>query len=234
MIMKKMFFNGFGILFLALSSCLKNEGTHQVITVSSDFSEGKDGWQAGFSEYSGNNEESYELEEGLSPLPPPLDNGQTAYRISGMNRSDDLFMYLAKRVQGLKPDVRYHGRFTVKLASNAPSGGVGAGGAPGESVGIGIGLTTDKPISVADEDNFYRMNIGKIQQCCTDGTDMVVIGDVSNGTDEDVFAPIERTGGFSAETDHQGVLWLVVGTDSGYEGRTTLYYTDIEVVLEEI
>ncbi|MGV3761168.1 hypothetical protein [Parapedobacter sp.] len=232
--MRKLRLSGIGIVLLVFSSCLKNEGTQQMITVYSDFSAGKDGWQAGFSEYSGENAEIYELEEGLAPLPAPLDGGVSAYRVSGMNRSDDLFMYLTKRVQGLKPGVRYHGRFTVRLASNAPTGGVGAGGAPGESVGIGVGLTADKPVSTPDEQHFYRMNIGKIQQCCTDGTDMVVIGDVANGTTDDIYTPIERTGGFSAETDHQGVLWLVVGTDSGFEGRTTLYYTSIEVVLEEI
>lgn len=232
--MGRWFFSGIALLIFVFSSCMKSDGTSQAITISSDFSEGKDGWQAGFSEYSGNNADSYELEEGIAPLPQPLGDDQSAYRVSGMNRSDDLFMYLSKRVQGLKPDVRYHGRFTVKLASNAPSGGVGAGGAPGEAVGIGVGLTVDKPISAPDEDNFYRMNIDKIQQCCADGTDMIVIGDIANETDSAVYTLIERTGGFSAETDYQGVLWLVVGTDSGYEGRTTLYYTNIEVVLEEI
>lgn len=233
--MRRLVFNGISTLILLLCmSCLKDEQSSQVITIHSDFSEGKDGWEADFSEYNGDNEDIYELEEGIAPLPPPLDESKSAYRLSGMNRSDDLFMYLIKRVQGLKPGVRYHGQFTVKMASNAPSGGVGAGGAPGESVGIGVGLTADKPISAPDENNFYRMNIDKIQQCCTDGNDMTVIGDIANETDEDTYTPIERTGGFSAETDHQGVLWLVVGTDSGYEGRTTLYYTGIEVVLEEI
>lgn len=226
-------FNGVGILLLIFASCEKNDGIDRTINVRSDFSEGKDGWEAGFSEYSGNNEESYELEEGIAPLPAPLD-GKSAYRISGMNRSDDLFMYLTKRVQGLKPGTRYQGQFLVKLASDAPTGGVGAGGAPGESVGIGVGLTTDKPTSSPDEHNFYRMNIDKIQQCCTDGTDMVVIGDVANGTNDNVYTSIGRTGSFSAKTDYQGVLWLIVGTDSGYEGRTTLYYTSIEVVFEEI
>ncbi|RQP07439.1 MAG: hypothetical protein EAS52_26465 [Parapedobacter sp.] len=151
-----------------------------------------------------------------------------------MNRSDDLFMYLTKRVQGLEPNVTYKGKFTLQIASDAKSGGVGAGGAPGESVGLGIGLTVDQPLSAPDEDNFYRMNIDKIQQCCTDGTDMKVIGDVSNGTDDYVYTLIERTGEFSATTDHQGVLWIIIGTDSGYEGKTTLYYSDIEIILEKI
>ncbi len=231
--MRQLLFYGIGVWLLFSASCIKNEQNSQVITVISDFSDGKDGWQAGFSEYNGDNVEIYELEEGIAPLPPPLDESQSAYRISGMNRSDDLFMYLTKRVQGLKPGVRYHGRFTLQLASDARSGGVGAGGAPGESVGIGVGLTVDEPLSSPDENNFYQMNIGKIQQCCTDGDDMVVIGDIANGTDDDVYTHIKRTGEFSAETDHLGVLWLVVGTDSGYEGRTTLYYSSIEVILEE-
>ena len=232
--MRQLLFSGMSALLLLSASCMKNEQGSHAITSYSDFSEGKDGWQAGFSEYNGDNAEIYELEEGLVPLPSPLDETKSAYRISGINRSDDLFMYLTKRIQGLKPGVRYHGHFTLQLASDARSGGVGAGGAPGESVGIGVGLTTDKPVSSPDENNFYRMNIGKIQQCCTDGTEMVVIGDISNGTDEYIYTNIERRGEFSAETDQQGILWLVVGTDSGFEGKTTLYYTSIEVILEEI
>src|SRR5690606_21704422 len=144
--MRRLVFNGISALALLLCiSCLKDEESRQAITIHSDFSEGKDGWEAGFSEYNGDNEDIYELEEGIAPLPPPLDESKSAYRISGMNRSDDLFMYLTKRVQGLKPGIRYHGQFRVKLASDAPTGGVGAGGAPGESVGIGVGLTTEKP-----------------------------------------------------------------------------------------
>lgn len=222
------------LILLSASSCEKDtDGGQPTVTIRTDFSQGGDGWQAGFSEYNGDYVESYEQEEGIAPLPPPLDENQSAYRISGMNRSDDLFMYLTKRVQGLQPNTTYTGTFTIQLASDAPSNGVGAGGAPGESVGLGIGLTVSQPVSSPDEDNFYTMNIDKIQQCCTDGRDMTVIGNVANGTYENTYTLIERIGEFTATTDHQGVLWLIVGTDSGYEGKTDLYYTRIEVVLEK-
>src|SRR5690606_5315235 len=233
MIMLRLLMGATSILLFFIS-CEKDEGSGSPKTVYSDFSNGEDGWQAGFSEYNGDNVESYELEHGIAPLPPPLDETKMAYRISGMNRSDDLFMYLTKRVQGLEPGVTYKGRFTIQIASDARSGGVGAGGAPGESVGLGIGLTVDQPTSIPDEDNFYRMNIDKIQQCCTDGDDMAIIGNVANGKSEYVYTFIERTGEFSATTDHQGVLWIIIGTDSGYEGKTTLYYAGIEVILEKI
>jgi hypothetical protein len=35
-----------------------------------------------------------------------------------------------------------------------------------------------------------------------------------------------------ATADPDGRLWLMVGTDSGYEGLTRLYYTGIRVTLE--
>lgn len=33
-------------------------------------------------------------------------------------------------------------------------------------------------------------------------------------------------------TDENGQLWLFVGTDSGFEGRTVLYYDTIQVMIE--
>ena len=35
-------------------------------------------------------------------------------------------------------------------------------------------------------------------------------------------------------SDAQGTLWLLVGTDSGYESTTALYYDTIRVVLEPV
>lgn len=221
---------------MILSGCTKDssiDDPNDPLSLVSDFTDGKDGWQADFSEYNGDHEDIYELEEGLAMLPAPLDEDKQAYRVSGMNRSDDLFMYLTRKVEGLEPNTTYQGTFLLEMASNAISDGVGAGGAPGEAVGVGVGLTAIEPISEADEDNFYRMNIDKIQQCCTDGQDMVVIGDVANGLDEPVYTLIERSGEFTGATNDQGDLWVIVGTDSGFEGKTDLYYSRIEVIFEK-
>jgi hypothetical protein len=78
------------------------------------------------------------------------------------------------------------------------------------------------------------MNIGKINQCCTNGTDMVVIGNVAHSGSTYDYQLINRTGEFTASTDAKGQLWLIVGTDSGFEGTTTLYYSKIRVELFEL
>ncbi len=224
------------IIFVVLlqTGCKKdNEGVNNLV-ISTDFKNGKDNWVAGFSDYNGNNVEIYELEEDLSTLPAPLDQSKAAFRISGINRSDDLFMFLKRSISGLKPSTTYKASFYLEIASNAPNGGIGAGGAPGESVGMGIGMTNTEPVSEPDENNFYRMNIDKINQCCTDGEDMMVIGNMANGGEEYVYKIIKRNGEFTAQTDTNGDLWLIIGTDSGFEGTTTLYYSTIKVTIEAL
>ena len=39
---------------------------------------------------------------------------------------------------------------------------------------------------------------------------------------------------FEVTTDEGGRLWLIVGTDSGFEGLTTLYYTRIDYTLDPV
>lgn len=90
-----------------------------------------------------------------------------------------------------------------------------------------------EPLAVADDKNFYEMNIDKINQCCTDGKDMVVIGNVANGGDVYEYKILEKSGEFIATTDSEGKLWVLVGTDSGYEGKTSLYYTNIAIKMTE-
>lgn len=215
-------------------SCKKDKDSSMETNINTNFHEGKQGWSASFADYSGNNPESYEMEEGLAPLPAPLDQTKQSYRISGSNRSDDLFMYLKRQVSGLQPNARYEAHFEVEIASNAPDSGIGAGGAPGEGVGVGIGMTIEEPVAAPDENNFYRMNIDKINQCCTNGTDMIVAGNLANGGSEYAYKLIKRTGTFSAPADAEGKLWLIVGTDSGFEGITTIYYTKINVRLKQL
>lgn len=223
------------LLIFVIFACSKDEreGASEQ-SFHTDFASGKDNWVAGFADYSGNNVEIYELKEELSHLPEPLDTQKQAYMLSGINRSDDLFMYLKKQLTGFKPLTAYSINFTIQLASDAISGGVGAGGAPGEAVGIGVGASVIEPLARSNENNFYQMNIDKINQCCTDGEDMVVIGNVANGGDVYEYKMLERAGEFQVTTDAEGNIWVLVGTDSGYEGKTTLYYSTIRMKITEI
>jgi hypothetical protein len=198
-----------------------------------DFNQEMHSWQPGFSDYpSGKNDSAfYELKYAYTDVPSSLGAGK-AIMISGNNHSDDLFMYLKRKVTDLKPDSYYSLTFTVELASNAPAGA--AGGSPGEAVFLKAGASEIEPKATVQNGN-YVMNIDKGNQS-TAGTNMITIGDIATANTTATYAIINRSNSiyntpFEAKTNSSGELWLIIGTDSGFEGVTTLYYTKINVVL---
>lgn len=129
-----------------------------------DFRQGVQGWEAGFAEYDPDME-GMMLEAEIRPLPSELGINGAGYYLQGMNRSDDLFMFLKRQLEaddGVVPGQEYRVMFTIVFASNAPSGAVGIGGSPGESVYLKAGASTVEPEVYLDSaDNHYRMNVDK-------------------------------------------------------------------------
>ena len=77
------------------------------------------------------------------------------------------------------------------------------------------------------------MNIDKNNQA-NSGEDMKVLGDFANGTDSNAYATktlVYDSGELQARTNEKGELWLIVGTDSGFESTTTIFYNKIQVDL---
>jgi hypothetical protein len=96
-------------------------------TFTFDFGQGAQGWTTGFSDYPVGQEQFFQLDSGLRTLPPPLDQNSTGILLSGVNHSDDLFMFLTGRLTGFKPDQKYRFNFLVEFATNAPSGCISIG-----------------------------------------------------------------------------------------------------------
>jgi hypothetical protein len=149
-----------------------------------NFCDGAQGWEAGFAEYSPEME-GMQLEEGIRPLPSELGIEGTGYYLKGMNHSDDLFMFLKRRLEtddGVVPGQEYRIKFTIVFASNAPSGAVGIGGSPGESVFLKAGASMVEPEVYLDSDTeYYLMNVDKGSGNGGNGTAASVIGDIANG-----------------------------------------------------
>jgi len=218
-----------------LFACSKEETTTPQLSLNDQFNVSAEGWTADFADYPVGEETFYELSHKKdAKLPAPLDTTKKAFRISGNNHSDDLFMFLTKKMTGLKANQSYKGTFEVEFATSAADSSVGVGGSPAGSVYMGIGLTSIEPKKVANTTTkSYEMNIKKMQQA-TSGQDMKVIGNVGNGTSEFKYKIVKRTGEFTGKSDANGNIWVIVGTDSGFEATTTLYYTGIKVNLQEV
>ncbi|MFD2286262.1 hypothetical protein GJU39_21050 [Pedobacter petrophilus] len=180
-----------------------------------------------FVDYPKGKEEEWEIGGGISKLPGPLDTTSMALRLSSINRSDDVFMFLKKKVTGLKPNQLYTVKLEIEFASNAPSNMLGVGGAPGENVYLKAGLTPIEPIKVLQEDGYFRLNLDKDSESLS-GKDLFYINHIANGTQEATYKLLNRSGEFKGRSNENGEAWIVIGTDSGHEATTTLFYTKVK------
>jgi len=225
------------LLFLILfSGCGTSSDSDDSLTFTFDFDKSTEDWTAGFADYPVGEEDFFNLNVNWLPLPAPLDTNRRAFLISGDNRSDDLFMFIKRKMDGLTPLANYSLRIDIKLASDSPEDAVGIGGGPGTSVFLKAGATGVEPVPIVTDEpgfegGFYRMNIDRGNQA-EGGKDMPVIGNVAHNKDTFEYALIERSlENFTVQANERGEAWLIIGTDSGFEGTTTLYYSEIVVQL---
>jgi hypothetical protein len=201
-----------------------------------DFTNGIQGWVAGFSDYPVGKEMEWGLSSSLAALPAPLDVTRKGILLTGTNYSDDLFMYITQGVIGLVPNATYSARFRVMLATNAPRNCAGIGGAPGESVVLKVGGTSVLPARVVDSQQYYRASFDHGSQLAN-GREAATVGNLANSNTNCSVPRYELkefdsgNAGITISSDASGRLWLVVGVDSGFEGTTTVYITSVSVQL---
>jgi hypothetical protein len=154
-----------------------------------------------------------------------------AYYISGTNRSDDLLLYVKKQITGLVANTEY--TFAVpsmNLLSNAQSGCMGVGGAPGESVYVIAAASTTEPKAVTTNGD-TRLNIDRGNQA-EPGKASFVLGNIANGLPCEgtptYASKLVRNGtGVRVKTDGEGKVWVLLGIDSGFEATTSIYLQNV-------
>lgn len=195
-----------------------------------DFNQNDGGFTPIFSDYPNEQgvEEFYELRSGHEEV--PIAEAGKGLFLSGNNHSDDLFMGYYKDLSGLVPETEYQFTVRFQLATNVENDMIGIGGAPGESVFVKCGVASKEPENSLDSLNHFCLNIDKGSQS-TSGSDMIVVGNLAkeeiNRPGEYEFNEIKTK--VIARTDEAGTAYLVIGTDSGFEGVTSYYLDDISV-----
>ena len=204
------------------------------VAVSYDFASSDHGFAAGFADLPANYDPAlYQLQSEHRALPANLGAGKGLF-ISGANRSDDLWMYWKKKITGLVPGTLYNIAVDLEFASSYAEGLVGIGGPPGEAVTIKVGAAATEPQMAPDAGAWLRMNLDKGNQS-VGGKDLAAIGNVAKPDDSNEdYVRLHRDNRALRQTARaaaDGSLWLVFGTDSGFEGTTSLYYTKLSAVL---
>jgi len=201
------------------------------LSVFFDFDKGVEGWSSGSSDFGVGTEPANVVFEQRALSAPLTGKG---YFMAGTNRSDDLFLFVKRQFPGMEKNGVYNVTYTVKFASNVPTGCFGVGGAPGESVYVYAGATATEPKAVV-VNNETRMNIDKGNQA-TAGKDAQVLGNIGNGlacgTNTYVSKTVKSSAPQKVTADANGAVWVMLGIDSGFEAHSqvTLQSLTIEAV----
>jgi hypothetical protein len=220
---------------VALTGCGDSVGaSDDSFDVEFDFSNDYQGWSPSFADYPVGKENEWAIGSSLAPLPAPLDPSRKGILLTGVNHSDDLFMYITREAPRLAPNASYAVRFRVTVATNAPKNCSGVGGAPGESVVVKVGATPFEPARTVDASQYYRTNFDYGSQL-SGGRDAEPVGNIANSNANCTVPRYELKELDSAPltfaTDASGRLWFVIGFDSGFEGTTAVYITAVKVAI---
>ena len=206
------------------------------ITLQWSFVSTAQGWTGGYTDYTSGMESSIGFQSGWAPMPAPLTGG--GFKLSGNNASDDLWMFasrvLTSASHGIVPNALYDVAMTAWIGSNAPSGCIGTGGAPGESVWLKGNVVATRPRAILSGDQvLFNLNKGDQAEI---GPQALGCGDLANGDSCDLPprykllvrtatrpTPVRATSG--------GNLWVYFGSDSGFESRSTYFIDQIRVTL---
>ena len=168
------------ILPIFITSCNKDEYNSHQREFTYDFKNSYEGWIGGFADHSDTVGIGYDLCFERTKLPLPLNTSNYALKVGGTNRSDDLFMFIKKKIIGLEPNKTYKIQFDVEFASYVPTNQFGVGGAP-DAVMMKVGATIIEPISSLNlSESIYRMNIDHGQQRA-EGKNMINNGPIGVG-----------------------------------------------------
>ena len=145
--------------------------------------------------------------------------------VSGQNEDRDLCMYLVGQLEGLQPGVKYSVIVAVDLASNHQ----------GESVWLRAGAASERPHWTVDEEGWYRVvpDMGAMSWEGEHGVPMGTIAKPEDGTED--YVALSRTSHgliLTARADEDGRIWVLFGTDSTFEGPTSIYYTSVTIFLD--
>jgi cyclophilin family peptidyl-prolyl cis-trans isomerase len=198
-----------------------------------DFALGRHGFVAGFADLPANYDPGlYALTAGHVPRPVNL-GGAKALFLSGANRSDDLWMFWKKKITGLIPGATYEVVIDLELASKYAVGLMGIGGPPGEGVTVKLGASTVEPKLATDGSGWLRLNLDKGNQS-VGGKNVIASGHIAKPEDgNENYVPVDRNNRAAAQkvrAARDGSLWLIAGTDSGFEGTTAVYFTKLTAV----
>ncbi|WP_394833279.1 hypothetical protein LVJ94_42930 [Pendulispora rubella] len=178
---------------------------------------------------------------GVHPMPDGLEG--KGFLLQGNNHSDDMDLHLVRKLtaaDGVQANTDYDVIVTVDLAGAAPTDAVGVGGSP--NLQIKARAVTQDPTAYAYVGQHVRFK--DIDMSPQSGTDVGVNGVcyTENPQAGEPKCPQGRipfhlnrgkpSRPIRVRSNAAGEFWLTVGSHSGFESFSAIYYARIQVELQ--
>lgn len=210
-------------LWAALACCAALPSGAQSLHAA--FETGYEGWIADFADYPAADSAAWLLRHGIADMPGAVP-AQKGLMLAGNNFSDDLFLFIRKRVTGLVPQVEYRMTVTAVISTSQCPDCIG-----GDSFYLKAGATASEPRKRL-EGGMYRMNIDKGNQA-RGGSDMDTLGFVRHAFTGDMKPHLTRMDNagkpFRFRADAQGAAWIIVGVESAFETPVEWDLADLRI-----
>lgn len=215
------------LIGLAIAGCSLQDDAPalDLFTLTYEFNDGMEGWEAGFTDYpvSATPEaDSIYLWQSEFVKSAPITGGRGAYRLSCDNVNGDVFMYIKAKIEGLAPNTNYNLVYSINLVSNAENS---------QGLFLKAGASDLEPKKVID-DNYYVLNIDKGVDAAP-GENAISFGEIGRPpvTDEKYYTVVKDNTShynpFIARTNSKGEMWVIIGADSTKPGPVEIYFTSV-------
>jgi hypothetical protein len=140
-------------------------------------------------------------------------------------------MYAYRQLKGLQPQATYQIAVSPHITSNAPENSREIGRSPGSSAYIKAGAATESLSRSLDGQDYCRMDMDNGNRS-SGRSDMLVLDHLGTPPEDPVCTNLTGSDTpFAGRMNATGALWIVVGSDSGFEGTTTVDCDRITVEL---
>jgi len=218
-----------------------------------DFETGWQGWAPIFVGIPINKEEGDDLAEvdtvsDHRSLPDGVGKNDDALFFSGSTGSAGMRLFFKRHIEGFEPGTTYRVQFDVEIASQAPVNCIGAGGSSGATrvAAAAIPVEPDRKIEKGRLVNTYVFNtaVEKALDLSGPASEPPNIGTIANGIScaeaHEMGLPwrlkrLQSGSNFWRVTaDESGSVWLLVGIWTGFEGRVSLYFSEVTARFEAV
>ncbi len=219
----------------------------QNLSLNYDFSETSQSFLIDTADHNVEHPSNEQIIAKMDKLPSPYEY-RRGIKFRWNNYSDDMKGFIKKKITGLKTNKTFQVDFKVDVLTFMSENCAGIGGNPGQAVRVKASLLKEEPVKSIEKseyiDHIIEQYVISIDDGQSGGDDVTVMGHIGLpvACDDAFFMnppvweikPLTNDETFTFTSDADGEAWVYVSIDSGFEGISEFYLTNVELNIQEL